>query len=135
MWSVRSRRRELSTARRMLSGRLDTPPPSTPFSGNAKPNLVGDLDLVADGFEGFADDLFIGERAVHLGGVEEGDAEIHGVPDHGDRVLTRRAAGVAVRAGETHAAQADLRHGQAVVSESALLHVGFLSRAWSGPLW
>src|SRR5215203_233255 len=43
MWSVRSRRRELSTARRMLSGWLDTPPPSTPFSGNAKPNLVAIL--------------------------------------------------------------------------------------------
>jgi hypothetical protein len=42
--------------------------------------------------KGFADDLFVVERAVHLGGVEEGEAEIHGVPDQGDRVLTGRAA-------------------------------------------
>src|SRR5215208_7427941 len=105
MWSVRSRPRELSTARRMLSGWLDTPPPSTPFSGNAKPNLVAILTWFSDGFEGFADDLFVGERAVHLGGVEEGDALVYGVPDQGDRVLTRRAAGVAVCAGEAHAAQ------------------------------
>jgi hypothetical protein len=40
MWSVRSRRSELSTARRMLSGRLHKPPGSTPFSAKAKPNLV-----------------------------------------------------------------------------------------------
>src|SRR5215204_7207164 len=118
-------------------GVVDRPPDAVGVAGHSaaldailgerEAELGGDFDLVPDGFEGFADDLFIGERAVHLGGVEEGDALVHGVPDQGDRVLTRRAAGVAVRAGEAHAAQANLRHGQAVASEGALLHGRFLS--------
>ncbi len=36
--------------------------------------IGGDDDLVADRCERRADDLLVAERAVHLGGVEEGDA-------------------------------------------------------------
>jgi hypothetical protein len=41
--------------------------------------LGGDDDLVADGREGFADELFVDEGAVDFGGVEEGDAAVDGL--------------------------------------------------------
>ena len=52
--------------------------------------LGGDDDLIADRRQGHADKRFVGERAVDLGGVEEGDAEADRVTDQGDAVLSRR---------------------------------------------
>ena len=40
----------------------------------SKPNLVAIDDLVAEGRERFADELFVRVRAVDLGGIEERDA-------------------------------------------------------------
>jgi hypothetical protein len=49
--------------------------------------LGGDLHLVADGGEGLPDERLVGEGAVDLGGVEEGDAEVYRGPDEVDAVL------------------------------------------------
>jgi hypothetical protein len=51
-----------------------------------EPELGGDDDLAAEGFEGFADEFFVDERPVDLGGVEEGDAAFDGGADQGDVV-------------------------------------------------
>ena len=56
--------------------------------------LGGDDHPVADGFEGFADQLFVDERPVHLGGVEKGDAPL-------DRRAQQRDVRGPVRAGTT----------------------------------
>ena len=49
--------------------------------------LGGDDDLAAERRERFADELFVGERAVHLGGVEEGHAEFYGPTDDVDHLV------------------------------------------------
>jgi hypothetical protein len=41
-----------------------------------KTELGGDGHAIAEGSEGFPDELFVGERAVDFGGVEEGDAAL-----------------------------------------------------------
>jgi hypothetical protein len=53
----------------------------------AEPELGGDHHLVPHGREGLAYELFVGERSIDLGGVEEGDAEIDGGTDEVDAVL------------------------------------------------
>ena len=52
-----------------------------------EPELGGDDDLFAHRCQGLADQLFVGERAVHLSGVEEGDAEVDRSADESDAVL------------------------------------------------
>ena len=66
--------------------------------------LGGQLDLVAAAGDGLADELLVGERAVHVGGVEEGDAEVEGAVDGRDR-LGLVAAAVELR--HPHAAEAE----------------------------
>jgi hypothetical protein len=46
-----------------------------------EPEFGGDHHLLAEGSEGFAHQLFVQERAVDLGGVEECDAAFHGCPE------------------------------------------------------
>src|SRR6266540_3415690 len=46
----------------------------------------GDDDLLAYGCQGLPDEFFVGERPVHLGGVEEGDAAVDGGADEIDAV-------------------------------------------------
>ena len=49
----------------------------SPVSGSMfQPNLVAITTCVADGCERLADKLLIGEGAIGLGGVEEGDAAL-----------------------------------------------------------
>ena len=43
--------------------------------------LGGELDLVASSGDRPADELLVGERAVHVRGVEEGHAELEGAVD------------------------------------------------------
>ena len=86
-----------------------------------EPELGGDDDVVAVRLEGLADDVFVGERPVHLGGVEERDAELDGAADHRDAVGAV-GGGDVVGAGQAHAAEPDRRHGQAVRSEGPLFH-------------
>ena len=49
--------------------------------------LGGDHDLVAHRRERLADQLFVRERAVRLGRIEEGHAALDGRPHEGDRLL------------------------------------------------
>jgi hypothetical protein len=74
-------------------------------AAEGEPELGGDDDLLADRSQGLADKLFVRERAVHLGGVEEGDAEVDGGANEGDAVLL--ADGRTVRVAKPHAAQSD----------------------------
>jgi hypothetical protein len=85
------------------------------------PELRGDHDLAADGREGLAHELLVRERAVHLGGVEERDAPLHGGPDEGDHLL--RVRGRTVPEAHPHAAEPEGRHREAAASQLALLHL------------
>ena len=90
MRSVPSRRNEPSAPRRMCSGRLSSSPVCLPSPSNVEAELRGDDDLVADRRERLTDDLLVDERAVHLGGVEEGDAAVDGGADERDALLAGR---------------------------------------------
>ena len=71
--------------------------------------LVAELgrehDLVAAAGDRPADEPLVGERAVHVGGVEEGDAEVEGAVDRA-RSTAASSAG-AVELGHAHAAEAE----------------------------
>ncbi len=45
--------------------------------------LGGEHDLVAPALDGASDEFFVG-GAIHVGGIEEGDAEFEGAMDGGD---------------------------------------------------
>jgi hypothetical protein len=77
-------------------------------------------DLVPDRRQGFADQLFVRERTVDFGGVEEGDSCVHGRPEDRDPLRPTRAAAVAGI--EAHAAKAQSRDLQTALAECALLH-------------
>jgi hypothetical protein len=65
--------------------------------------LRGQDDLVATSGDRCTDQSLVLARAVHLGGVEKGDAEVQGTVDGGDGLSTvGRAVGVA----HAHTAQA-----------------------------
>ena len=80
----------------------------------------GEHDLVADGSERLAHQLLVAERAVGLGGVEEGDAALDSRADEGDRFRFVRRWPIALA--EAHAAQAEGRDRQFAASECSLLH-------------
>ena len=69
--------------------------------------LGGEDDLVAAAGDRPADQLLVGERAVHVGGVEEGDAELERAVDRRDR-LGLVAGAVELR--HAHAAEAERRY-------------------------
>ena len=69
--------------------------------------LGGEDDLVAPALYGLADELLVGERAVHVRGVEEGYAELYGAVDGGYRLVL--VAG-AVELAHPHAPEAKLRY-------------------------
>ena len=66
--------------------------------------LGGELDLVAAAGDRLADQLLVGERAVHVGGVEEGHAEVERAVDGGE---AGRLVGAAVELRHAHAAEAE----------------------------
>ena len=84
--------------------------------------LGGEDDAVALALEGAPHQLLVGPAPVHVGGVEEGDAELQRVVDGLDRF---RLAAADVEVGHAHAAEAEGRYLQR--SELAVLH-GDLSR-------
>jgi hypothetical protein len=49
--------------------------------GEVEAELRGDHHLIPEGSKRFANEFLIGERAVDLGGVEEGDPAFEGRPD------------------------------------------------------
>ena len=85
MWSVPSRFSDPSTAARTLAGLLSSTPGAAAGVGD-EAELRGDHDLVAAALDGPADDLLAEERAVDLGGVDVGDAEVEGAVDGADRL-------------------------------------------------
>ena len=80
--------------------------PAPPPAWEIEPELRGEHDLVAAALDGPADELLVGVRAVDLGGVDEGDAEVEGAVDGADR-LGVVAAGAGVGGGHAHRAEAD----------------------------
>ena len=68
--STLSRLSEPSATSLMCSGRLSSPP-LLAVGVECEAELGGDHDLLAERGEGLADELFVRERAVDLGGVEE----------------------------------------------------------------
>src|SRR5690606_27489087 len=75
--------------------------------------LGGQLHLLAPTRDRAADQLFVGERAVHVGGVEEGDAQVEGAANGVD---TGRLVSGAVELRHTHAAEAEGGDGQGVLA-------------------
>ena len=81
--------------------------------------LGGDDDLVAAAGERAAEQLLVVVRAVQLGGVEEGDAELDRPVQRGDRLV---GVGLAVEGGHAHAAEAEGGDGESAGSQLSLLH-------------
>ena len=67
--------------------------------------LGGDDDLAAERLQGFADEFLVDERAVDLGGVEEGDAAFDRGADQGD--VVGPVGGGAIALAHAHGAEAD----------------------------
>ena len=92
MWSVPSRRSEPSQAPRTYSG-LPSMPRAGRVVGVADDAELGrEEDLVAAAGDRPPDQLLVGVGAVHVGGVEERDAELEGAVDRADRLRRRRVA-------------------------------------------
>jgi hypothetical protein len=88
---------------------------------NREAEFGGDHHLVSYGLQGLTDNLLVGEGAVDLGGVEEGDAPIHRLADQRDALLLGQR--VTVAEVQPHAAEADGRDFQIAFSKFALLHL------------
>src|SRR5579864_1329495 len=82
--------------------------------------LRGDDDLRAIGGESFAYELFVCEWAVDFGGIEEGDAPVHGCPDDRDHLFP--VSGWTITEAHSHAAKANRRDFQVAFSQFALFH-------------
>ena len=127
MASTRSRLREASATSLICSGRLSRPT-CLPVAGSSlNPNLRSDDHLSPEGREGFAHEFFVRERAVDLGGVEEGDAALDGRPKQLDHLLP--VLGRTVAEAHPHAAQAEGRNLQAAFPQFTLLHNFLLQHA------
>ncbi len=57
------------------------------FRVDVEAELGRDHDLVKHGCQCLADDLFVREGTIHLGGIEEGDPTLHCRTDEGDGVF------------------------------------------------
>src|SRR5687768_6109661 len=95
------------------------------------PELGRDDDLSLEWLERLADQRFVVERAIDLGGVEERHAAIDGLPKEGDHLLPRsrrRSVGHA----HAHAAEPDGGNGESIGSQGSLVHCSFLSASLRG---
>ena len=127
MVSMPSRFSEPSQARRALAGlpssadRLVAVPAHGEFGG--------DDQAVAPALDRAADQLLVGEGAIHLGGVEEGDAEVDRLVDGADRdVVVGMAVDDVAAADHRHAADADGGDLEPL-AEFAVFHHSLLSGA------
>ena len=82
--------------------------------------LGGELHLVAAAVDGAAHELLVVARPVHVGGVEEGHAQVERATDRRGRLVL---VGGSVELGHPHAAESD--GGYLEVSELALVHASF----------
>jgi len=87
---------------------------------DAEAELGRDHDLPPERRQGFAYELFIGERSVDFRGIEEGDAALGRRPDQRNSVPLRDRRAVAEA--EAHATQPQGRDLQAAASELSRLH-------------
>ena len=90
-----------------------------------EPEFGGDDHLSAKRSEGFAHKLFICERTIDLGGVEESHAVFDGRSNQGDHLLPISSRTIAKA--HAHAAKTKGRDFQITFSEFALLHNLILS--------
>jgi hypothetical protein len=79
---------------------------------DVRAELRGDRHLLAERCERLADEFFVRERAVCLGGVEKGDAALDGHADDGDPFgpVGRRSIAIV----QSHAAESESRYFEAV---------------------
>jgi hypothetical protein len=84
--------------------------------------LGGDDHLIPNGFERLANEHFVGERPVALGGVKERDSTLVGGADHGDPVAL--VGGWPQPEAQAHAAEAERRNGEAAEAQLTRLHGG-----------
>ena len=83
--------------------------------------FCGDDHLIAHRSKPFANYLFIDERAINLGGIEEGYAALSRAAHHSDHLFLG-ASDRAMAFAHPHAAEPDRRYFQITVSQFALLH-------------
>ena len=114
MRSVFSRLSEASATSLMCSGRLFEATLLARLRIEVEPEFGGDHHLLTERREGFADEFFVRERAVHFGGVKECDAALDGRSDQRDTLLLFDCRAVAKA--QTHAAEPDGRDFQVAVS-------------------
>jgi uncharacterized protein len=116
-----------------LQRRITGPPHILRFPVDAHPAAIGPVQVAELGGQDHLvpvsgdrppDQLLVGEGSVHVGGVQQGDAEAERPLDGGDRLLL---VGRPVRLAHHHAAQADGRDPQTLAAERALVHPAFLS--------
>ena len=110
---------------RSLGDRLDVLRPAVEAAACAcgpisKPNLVAITTSLAQRRERLADQLLVGERAVDLRGVEEGDAAFDRGAD--SLIISPRVRRRSVGVAHAHAAEADGRDLQTAIADFALLH-------------
>ena len=103
MWSTPSRCSDASQAACTYSG-LPLMPTRDAVGVALVAELGRDDDLVAAAGDRLPDQTLVGERPVHVGGVEESAARVEGVLDDVDRL---GVVGVAVELAHAHAAEAE----------------------------
>ncbi len=84
---------------------LQLTPPRFAASSRFEPELSGDHHLLTNGRKSFAHEFFIGKRAIHFGGIEEGDAMFDRRSKKRDHLL--RVREWRVRKAHSHAAESE----------------------------
>ncbi len=87
--------------------------------GELDAGFGGDDGLLAAAGEGLAEQLLVDERAVALGGVQQGHAQFQGAVDGGEGL---GLVGAAVEGAHAHAAESFGGDGQALAAEGAEFH-------------
>ena len=114
----------LDVLRPAIQSRRSLHPAGIEMGIQVESELGGDRHPPAEGSQRLAQKLFVQERPVDLGGVEEGDAALDGgMEQRGHRLLV---LGRAVGETHSHAAEAEGRDFQVALAESASLHRTFL---------
>src|ERR1051326_6948973 len=117
---------------------IDTETSKAPFAGTAdvvrlainvasfriirithKAELCRQHDFVPSSFDGFADELLVLERAIHVCGIEQRHAEIESAMDSRDGFALVTGA---IKFRHAHAAQAERRNAQAAFSQFTCFH-------------
>src|SRR5216117_1646904 len=95
------------------------------FGTNFESEFGGDHHSLAHRSQRFADEFFVGERAVNFGRVEKGDATFHRCADKRNHLLLILRRPIAKT--HPHTAHPDGRDFQATLSKFALFHLSNLS--------